>query len=88
MSQNEQLQNYISQAREAGMADEEIERNLLEAGWTKKMLKEAIGGTISMVSLIRKINKKAILVIIIVAAIIVIGVSGYFIFQKPAFKSL
>src|SRR3989338_9907461 len=33
MLQNQQLQDYIKQARQAKMSDDEIKKNLLEAGW-------------------------------------------------------
>lgn len=42
---DQQLQNYITQSRQSGASDEQIKKNLLDAGWQTKDVEEALKGT-------------------------------------------
>ncbi|MDP3792659.1 MAG: hypothetical protein Q8Q89_02915 [bacterium] len=44
---NQDLQNYISQSRQAGKTDDQIRQELLGAGWPVQDIEEAFGGKIT-----------------------------------------
>lgn len=68
----EQIHQYIKQARQAGQREDEIKRSLLRVGWTEESLEPFFQKEQ------RRMSKRALVTIIILCTIIPIGVGVYF----------
>ena len=77
---NQELQDYIKKAHEAGMTDEQIKQELSKAGWQQADINAELPKS-------AKKSKKIFLIIGIIVFIIIIGVLGYVFLIKPAQES-
>src|SRR3989344_3536604 len=81
---NQDLENYIKQSREAGKSDEIIKQELRASGWSEVEISQALGtqtvpSTVSGTSITTWLTAKTLAIII--AALVAMGGSAYFIFS-------
>ena len=79
---NQQISDYISQARGQGMSDEQIRSDLLSAGWDESQVTEVLPTTaVLSISPItgRRLSKKMLIITVVVSVFVLAGgVFGYF----------
>lgn len=81
---NNDLLNFIEQARKSGMRDDQIRQELLQRGWLDADINEALmGGSATVPGLeakpaVRSLTKTLIKIIAVVLVIAVLGAAGYF----------
>src|SRR3989338_5381960 len=84
---NQELSNYVSQARVAGKTNEAIKQELLNAGWQEADISEALGAGTAPISMPAVATVAAasgmsakVISIIVVALLVAGGVAAYFAF--------
>ena len=79
----QELQQYIQKARLAKTSDADIGNDLLKAGWAPEAIKEALGGASATQKHQKPPGKKTGLIFtLVVIAIGVVGVAGYFLVTR------
>lgn len=69
---NEQLNEYIHKARQAGLNDDKIKAELLKTGWQANHVSEALSPTIQEIPTTRK-SHRGLVIAVIVAAVLFVG---------------
>lgn len=86
---NPQISDYIKQARENGMTDEQIKESLKTSGWSETDINEAFGGGSSGVSSFGAFTGKSALsgllskkILVIAVGAVVVGSGAYYLFSR------
>src|SRR3989344_4080783 len=81
---NENLTNYVKQAKVAGLDNAAIRTNLLNAGWTEQEINQGLGGGKNWKQILQD-NKKYAMALIVVAVLVLAGFKAYSYFaSNPA----
>ena len=75
---NQQLIDYISQARKSGMSDDKIREGLLQSGWVESDINEAMSGAPSANLPLPKPKAMMSKSLALIFLIIAIAIAGYF----------
>lgn len=91
---NEQLQQWIQQAKQSGQNDDQIRQQLALSGWPTpeidgalSEIKQNISTTSSQGANAKQLSKKTLITVFSIIALILILGGGYFLFKDSLFKN-
>lgn len=86
---NPDLQNYITQARQQGMTDDKIRRDLIGQGWPEADIQEVLGSSNStpipattVITVANSLSRKGFIILLsLIVGILILGSIGYAIYS-------